>query len=244
MKLNCDLGESFGHWKMGQDTALMPLIDQANIACGFHAGDPQTIRKTIRLAKKHGVSIGAHPGYPDLQGFGRRSMAIEADELIALLHYQIAAVSGMAQSQGTRISHVKPHGALYNNMMANEEIFKTVLRAMQSFHLRVPLIIQATVESRLHSELANEYAVELLFEAFADRRYQDNGLLMSRQDSRALLSLDESIQQAMRLIRAKQVLTVSGMPLDLHADTLCIHGDSAVALSLVKAIREYIKDDE
>ena len=143
MKLNCDLGESFGAWTMGLDCEVMPYIDQANIACGFHAGDPLVMQKTLALAKQCNVTIGAHPSYPDLVGFGRRSIACSSDEIIALIHYQVAALAGMASIQGLSIDYVKPHGALYNNMMRKPEVLNAILTALSQYPNKLALMLQA-----------------------------------------------------------------------------------------------------
>ena len=178
MQLNCDLGESYGNWNMGHDAAVMPYIDQASIACGFHAGDPLTMRKTLALAAQHGVTIGAHPAYPDIVGFGRRSMTLSRDEIIACLHYQMAALEGMAQSQGLALSYVKPHGALYHDMMGQDGVRAAILHAIASYHHPLTLMMQSTVKADMHREEAKIAGVKLVFEAFTDRCYGDDGSLV------------------------------------------------------------------
>ncbi len=180
MLLNCDLGESYGSWTMGVDAAVMPYIDQANIACGFHAGDPLTMRHTLALAAEHGVAIGAHPAYPDIVGFGRRSMALSREEIIANLHYQVAALDGMAQTMGLALAYVKPHGALYHDMMAHSEVRAAIVEALASYHRPLALMVQATAQAAAHRAEAAAAGVQLLFEAFADRCYADNGSLLDR----------------------------------------------------------------
>ena len=150
MKLNCDLGESFGSWTMGLDEQVMPYIDQANIACGFHAGDPLVMQKTLELAKQHNVCIGAHPSYPDLVGFGRRSMNCSSDEIIAMVIYQVAAIDGVAKSLGVEVSYVKPHGALYNDMMVNSQVRLAILSALSRYPKKLALMLQATPELAQH----------------------------------------------------------------------------------------------
>jgi len=147
LQLNCDLGESFGSWKMGLDEAVMPHIDQANIACGFHAGDPLVIQKTLELAKQNNVTVGAHPGYPDLVGFGRRSIKTDSAELKAMLLYQIAAMDGMAASAGLSLEYVKPHGAMYNDMMANDGLRKTIMETIADYHRPLILMLQSTPQA-------------------------------------------------------------------------------------------------
>lgn len=237
MKLNCDLGESFGSWQMGLDDAVMPYIDMANIACGFHAGDANVMAHTLKLAKQHGVSIGAHPSYPDLQGFGRRSMALSHSEIVNMLRYQIAALDGMARTAGTQITYVKPHGALYNDMMSKPEVFDAVLEAVAGYYQPLKLMILASAEQQQYRELAGRHGVALLFEAFADRRYTDNGSLTPRNQSGAVLSGDESLAQVTQLVKLGFVTTDSGNTLALKADTLCVHGDNPAALAQLKQIR-------
>ena len=237
MKLNCDLGESYGAWHMTDDDKIMPYVDMASIACGFHAGDPLVIERAIRFSKINKVSIGAHPSYPDLQGFGRRSMKMQHSELVALLHYQVAALDGMAQCQGVLLEYVKPHGALYNDMMANDELLKTVLHAVASFHRPLPLVVQATVNWQAHASLAEQMGIEVMFEAFADRRYQDDGKLLPRSQPGAVLDHKQMLEQVKRLVQEGKVSTVSGASIALRADTLCVHGDNDEALQGVRDIR-------
>ena len=237
MKLNCDLGESFGSWQMGLDDAVMPYIDMANIACGFHAGDANVMARTLKLAKQHGVSIGAHPSYPDLQGFGRRSMAMSHSEIVNMLRYQIAALDGMARTAGTQISYVKPHGALYNDMMSKPEVFDAVLEAVAGYYQPLKLMILASAEQQQYRELAGRHGVALLFEAFADRRYTDTGSLTPRSQPGAVLSGAEVLAQVTQLVKLGFVTTDSGNTLALKADTLCVHGDNPAALAQLKQIR-------
>lgn len=237
MKLNCDLGESFGSWKMGLDAAVMPYIDMANIACGFHAGDADVMAKTLQLARQYGVSVGAHPSYPDLQGFGRRSMALSHSEIINTMRYQIAALDGMAQSSGITISYVKPHGALYNDMMSKPAVFAAVLDAVAGYYRPLKLMILATAEQQHYRDLATAKGVDLLFEAFADRRYTDDGKLTPRSEAGAVLHEAEMLAQVSQLVTQGTVTTVSGKALPLSADTLCVHGDNQAAIVQVEKIK-------
>ena len=243
MKLNCDLGESYGQWHMADDDKIMPFVDMASIACGFHAGDPLVMERAIKFAKIHRVQIGAHPSYPDLQGFGRRSMSMAHSELVALLHYQIAALQGMAGCQQQQVEYVKPHGALYNDMMAKDEVFKAVLHAVSSYHSPLPLVVQSTVNWQHHQNLADQVGVKLLFEAFADRRYQDDGRLLPRSQPGAVLDHTQMLMQVETLINQGAVLSVSGAKVAIKADTLCVHGDNAEALEGVKSIRKLLNKD-
>jgi UPF0271 protein len=240
MLLNCDLGESYGSWTMGMDAAVMPHIDQANIACGFHAGDPLAMRATLTLAASHCVSIGAHPAYPDLVGFGRRSMNLSKDELIATLHYQVAALEGMARSLGLELSYVKPHGALYNDMMANPQVRATILQALTSYHRPLTLMLQATTAAQQHRAEADALGVNVLFEAFADRCYDDDGSLLSRSKPGAVHTRERMLLQVEQLKKEGTVTTVSGKRLELQVDTLCVHGDNPESVQAIQAIRALV----
>lgn len=238
MKLNCDLGESFGAWTMGLDNDVMPHIDQANIACGFHAGDPLVMQQTLALAKKFQVSIGAHPSYPDLVGFGRRTMSCSSEEIIALIHYQVAALDGMANAQGLSLDYVKPHGALYNDMMRKPEVFNAILTALSQYPKKLALMLQATVDIDDYKAQANKLGLVIYSEAFADRCYDDEGRLLARSQQGAVLNREAMLVQVKQLSEQGTVTTQSGKVLKLNVDSLCVHGDN---ISGVQAIRE-IKD--
>jgi UPF0271 protein len=238
--LNCDLGESFGSWSMGMDEAVFPHIDQANIACGFHGGDPVVMMNTLALAKKHGVSIGAHPAYPDLMGFGRRSMNCSEEEIIAFVLYQISALDGLAKSHGLTMEYVKPHGALYNDMMAKPHVRSAIMKAIQSFHSPVKLMLQATADYQQHLNEAKEYGIELLFEAFADRCYDDDGSLLSRSKSGAVHTKEKMLAQVKQLNEQGTITTANGNILNIKADSLCVHGDNMEGVKAVQEIRALI----
>jgi 5-oxoprolinase (ATP-hydrolysing) subunit A len=238
--LNCDLGESFGVWTMGMDEAVMPHIDQANIACGFHAGDHMVMQRTLTLAGEHNVMIGAHPGYPDLVGFGRRSITHPPEEIMALIHYQVSALDGMAKTQGLEMQYVKPHGALYNDMMADAETRRAVMKSIAVFYRPVKLMLQATPWADEHREEAKQLGVELWFEAFADRCYDDDGTLLSRAKSGAVLGREKMLAQARQLKEEGTVTTVGGHTLELNADTLCVHGDNTEGVQAIQEIRVLI----
>ena len=210
MKLNCDLGESFGAWKMGLDDDVMPHIDMANIACGFHAGDADVMANTLILAKQNNVQIGAHPSYPDKQGFGRRSMNLSASELINCLHYQIAAIEGMAKVQGLTLSYVKPHGALYNDMMADEKILQTVINAIANYPTDLKLMVLATKNANKHIQIAKSSGVDLILEAFADRQYTDDGHLVSRTLEGSVHNKAALLEQVTQLLSDGSVTTRTG----------------------------------
>jgi UPF0271 protein len=238
--LNCDLGESFGAWKMGLDDQVMPFIDQANIACGFHAGDPIVMKKTLLSAKRHNVVVGAHPSYPDLAGFGRRSMNLPPVEIIAIVEYQIAALAGMANNINMPITYVKPHGALYNDMMANGHIRSAVMQAIAESHLSLAFMLQATPDAEIHREEAKMFGLELMFEAFADRCYDDNGALLSRSKEGAVHSKEKMLAQVTQLKNDGSVTTISGHRLELQADSLCVHGDNIDGVNAIEEIRQII----
>ncbi len=237
MLLNCDLGESYGSWTMGHDALVMAHIDQASIACGFHAGDPLTMRRTLLLARQHGVAVGAHPAYPDLVGFGRRSMALGADELTAVLHYQIAALDGMAQSVGLALSYAKPHGALYHDMMQQSAVRATILHALSIYPRPLALVLQASARNEALRAEADAAGVTLLFEAFADRAYTDDGNLQPRNQPGAALDREALLAQVAQLRRASCVTTTGGQVLALQFDTLCVHGDNPDSVGAIAAVR-------
>jgi len=237
MLLNCDLGESYGRWTMGMDAAVMPYIHQANIACGFHAGDPLTMRNTLILAAEHKVAIGAHPAYPDLVGFGRRSMTLSREEIISNLHYQIAALDGMAHSLGLSLAYVKPHGALYHDMMARSEVRAAIIEALVSYHRPLALMLQATVQADEHRAEAAAAGVQLLFEGFADRCYADDGSLLHRSQVGAVHNREGILAQVAQLQQESAVTTLSGNVIPLQVDTLCVHGDNPESVRSIKAIR-------
>ncbi|MEC8482555.1 MAG: 5-oxoprolinase subunit PxpA, partial [Pseudomonadota bacterium] len=230
MKLNCDMGEAFGTWKMGMDEQIMPYVDQANIACGFHASDPLTMSKTVALAKQHNVTIGAHPAYPDLVGFGRRNMDIAPTELKALIQYQVGALQGICKAHGTQVTYVKPHGALYNTMMADFSVLETVMQAVSELDPTLVLMVMAIPESGQVRALAEKYQLTLWFEAFSDRLYTDEGRLTPRKQSGAVHQTFDLIeQQVLQLSEQGALTTESGQLLAIQADTICVHGDGAHA---------------
>jgi UPF0271 protein len=240
LMLNCDLGESYGSWKMGRDDEVMPHIDQANIACGFHGGDPLVMERTLALAKQNNVMVGAHPAYPDLVGFGRRPMHCSAEEISAFMHYQIAALEGMAKIQGLELAYVKPHGALYNDMMARESVRAPILKAIADFHKPVRLMLQATPDAELHRDEAATHGIDLWFEAFADRCYDDDGKLLSRAKPGAVHTRDKMLAQVEQICSQGTVTSVSGNTLELKPDTLCVHGDNDEGITAIKEIRKII----
>lgn len=238
--LNCDMGESFGQWKMGNDELVMPHIDMTNIACGFHASDPHIMSKTIELAILHDVKIGAHPSYPDLQGFGRRSMSIDPIELSEILIYQIGALKALCDSKNAELSYVKPHGALYNDMMKNHQTFEAVVDAVSCFS--IPLMMMATIDNQRFLDIADKYEVPLLFEAFADRAYLGNGSLAPRsQDGSVLKYEDDILGQVKQISQYGKITSIDGFVVPIEADTICVHGDNEDAILLTEKIKQVLE---
>ena len=239
--LNSDLGESFGAWNMGSDELIIPLIDMANIACGFHASDPLVMQKTVEFASKNGVTIGAHPGYPDLVGFGRRSMRCSAAEITSFVIYQCGALEAMCISNALHVQYVKPHGALYNDMMKDDDVFVAIIKALSIYNKNLKLMILSTTNNNHYENLAKEYQIELIYEVFADRAYSDEGLLIPRTQDGAVIHSHEKVIQRIELLQTKgQLITLSGKKINLKADSMCVHGDNQSAIALISALREYL----
>jgi UPF0271 protein len=238
MKLNADMGESFGHYQLGNDAALMPHLHMANIACGFHASDPVVMTRTVGLAKVHGVSIGAHPGYPDLVGFGRRSMACTPDEVRGIIWYQVGALSAIAAANGCQVDFVKPHGALYNDMMQDQALLVTIMEAVAALKPALPLMIQATTRNETYRALAKDIGCHLLFEAFADRACHDDGTLVSRSTSGAVITDPQMmVSRAQQLLDSGTLTSITGKEVALMPDTLCVHGDNDAAIQAIADLR-------
>ncbi|SFM51680.1 5-oxoprolinase subunit PxpA [Marinobacter pelagius] len=241
LMINADMGESFGPWVMGMDEHVMPHVDLANVACGFHASDPHVIRRTVRLAKQHDVKVGAHPSYPDLVGFGRRSIACSPDEVEDLVLYQIGALSGICQAEGTGIHYVKPHGALYNDMIKDPGLFEAVVKAVKDFDGNLPLMTMASCDTSMAREIADRYGIKLWFEAFADRAYDGEGRLVSRRIPGAVHEdPDEILEQAVKIAKGEPLTAIDGSEIELNADTLCVHGDNNDSIAAIQSIREAI----
>ena len=240
--LNCDMGESFGAWKMGNDAALMDHVTSVNIACGFHAGDPTTIRKTIETAIKKGVAIGAHPGYPDLQGFGRRNMSLSSDDVYDIVLYQVAALKGICEASGAKLHHVKPHGALYNQAAKSADLSNAVARAVKSIDPEI--VFYGGSGSFLILE-SQKLGLQTASEVFADRTYQPDGSLTSRTLPDALITdREQSVAQALQMVTSGSVIAVSGENVQIKADTICIHGDGDHALEFAIALRAAFQEND
>ncbi|WP_456274437.1 5-oxoprolinase subunit PxpA [Bacillus sp. AK031] len=232
--LNCDLGESFGTYTKGNDQKILEKITSANIACGFHAGDPQIMRKTVSLALKNGVKIGAHPGYPDLEGFGRRNMDIPPDEIYSLTLYQIGALYGVVKAQGGRLSHVKAHGALYNRAAKDKAAARAIAQAVFDFDPYLTLFGLANSEM---ITAGNEIGLRTASEVFADRTYQNDGTLTPRSQEGAVIHDEEqALSQVVRMVKEKKVITLDGFQIPITADTVCLHGDNEKALAFADKI--------
>lgn len=233
--LNCDIGESFGRYSLGQDEAILPKVTSANVACGFHAGDPLVMTQTVKLAAVRGVAVGAHPSYPDLQGFGRRNMDLAPDEVKAMVLYQIGALAGVARAAGVELEHVKPHGALYNQAAKDKVLAKAIAEGVAAFSRE--LILVGLAGSALVAEGAT-LGLKVANEGFPDRAYNPDGTLRSRKETGAVLeSADAVAANAVRLV--KQGILFEGQPVPI--DTLCIHGDNDDALAFAIAARQALQ---
>lgn len=237
--LNCDLGESFGHYKLGENTAILQYITSANIACGFHAGDPSVMRETVALCIEHQVSIGAHPGLPDLVGFGRREMAISPTEAYDLTVYQIGALQAIATSQGSTIRHVKPHGALYNMAAKDSALAKAIAKAV--YDVSPNLMLFGLAGSELITA-GQKFGLPIANEVFADRTYTNEGTLTPRRNTNALITSDEAaLTQVLQMVKTQTVTATTGETVSLQADTICLHGDGEKAVVFAKMIYEALK---
>jgi len=232
--LNCDMGESYGAWKMGEDAAVMPYVTSANIACGFHGGDPATIRKTVALAVERGVAIGAHPSLPDLQGFGRRVMKIKPQEMYDLVVYQAGAVEAFARAAGAKLHHVKCHGALYNMAATDAALSEAMVRAAKD--LGVMLYV---LSNSKNFEIAKRAGIRVAGEVFADRGYSDDGTLAPRDLPGGLIEdAAQAVKQALAMIEQGYVTSLGGKRVPVAAQTLCLHGDQPGAVAFAKALRQ------
>ncbi len=238
--LNCDMGESYGAWKMGADAEVMPFISSANIACGFHAGDPATIRKTVRLAIDHGVAVGAHPSLPDIQGFGRRAMKITPQEMYDLVVYQAGAVEAFARAAGAKLHHVKCHGALYNMAATDEGLSDAMARAVKDLGSGVFLY---ALSSSKNYEIAKTLGLPVIGEVFADRGYSDDGTLAPRDRPGGMIEdAGQAVKQALAMIEEGYVTSLSGRRVPVAADTLCIHGDQPGAARYATELKKAFQD--
>ena len=239
--LSCDMGEAFGNYPMPNDEALLNYISSASIACGFHAGDPNVMQNTVAAAIKKGVSIGAHPGLPDLQGFGRREMQISAKEAYQMVLYQVGALNGFVKAAGGRLNHVKAHGALYNMAAREAVLARAIVDAVHDFDPGLILFALAGSEMVI---AAKKSGLACASEVFADRTYQDDGSLTLRTQSNALITdEDQSLKQVLMMVNNQQVVSANQKVIPLKADTLCLHGDGIHAVEFAKTIHETLKNE-
>lgn len=241
--LNCDLGESFGNFKIGDDEKIMPHITSANIACGFHAGDPPTMEKTVRLAKGFKVAIGAHLGFPDLMGFGRREMQLTREELKTAIIYQVGALQGFAKTSDMKLQHVKPHGALYNMATEDEDISSTIAEAVKSLDSK--LIVFAMPKSQL-AKACSKTGIKVAHEFFADRAYNSDGSLVSRKQAGAIIQDTRIVvERAAKAVKLRKVKTINGKDLSLEeVHTICVHGDTPAAVKLATELKRGLAEAE
>jgi len=238
--LNCDLGESFGRYELGDDEAVMASITSANVACGLHAGDPLVIERTIRLAVRHGVSVGAHPGYPDLQGFGRRVMDLTPEETEAFTLYQVSALAGMARANGVELAHVKPHGAMYNQAAREGKLAEAIARGVRRFSRELVLVGLAGSALIAAGQAAG---LRVANEGFPDRAYNADGMLKPRRlPGAVLVSIEEICSQAMRLATEGILVTEGDNQRRVTVETLCIHGDHPGAARNAAAVRKSLEE--
>ncbi len=237
--LNCDLGESFGAYTIGMDEKVIPLISSCNIACGFHASDPEVMQKTVCMAKEAGIGIGAHPGYPDLMGFGRRNLNVSPAEAGAYITYQLGALYAFARSAGVRIQHVKPHGAFYNMAGKNYALALAIAKAVQAFDPELILLGLAGSES---VKAAQDIGLPAAREVFADRAYMPDGSLMPRTMEGAVIHDEaEAIRRVVRMVKEHKVTACDGTDIEIIPDSICVHGDNEKALTFVTQIRAALK---
>ena len=234
--LNCDLGESFGNYKIGMDEEVIKFISSANIACGFHASDPLVMEKTVMLAKEKGVKVGAHPGFPDLAGFGRRNMNVSTAELKAMVMYQVGALAAFCKARDIKMNHVKPHGAMYN--MAAKDIKLALAIAEGIAEVDDSLILLGLSGSQL-LKAGMETGLKCAAEVFADRAYEEDGSLVARTKPGAVIADEnEVIERVIKMIKLGKVQTITGKEIEIKPDSICVHGDNPKALNFVKLIRE------
>ena len=234
--INSDLGESFGAYTMGNDAEVLRYITSANIACGFHASDPLTMQKAVRLAKEAGVKIGAHPGYPDLVGFGRRELKVSPAELKAMVIYQVGALQAVCKAEGTKLHHVKPHGAMYNMAAKDEKLADAIAEAVAAVDGSLTLV---GLSGSCMKDAAEKHGLTFAAEVFADRAYEDDGSLVSRTKPGAMIEDEDlAIQRMLHLLETGTIESSNGKEIRLEADTICVHGDSPKAVLFAKKLRE------
>lgn len=239
--LNCDLGEGYGRWELGLDELVLPLITSANVACGWHAGDPSLMRKTVRLALENNVRVGAHPGYPDRLGFGRRNMQVPPDELRDYIVYQTGALAAFVRAEGGKLQHVKPHGAMYNEGAVDMSIAEAIVHGVQDVDDHLILLCPSSSALALAAQKAG---LRWKAEVFADRAYLKSGQLAPRSmDGSVYTDVDHAISQALLLANGKEITTLDGSALQLQADSICVHGDNGRALDMIRQLRQVLSTE-
>jgi UPF0271 protein len=242
--INCDMGESFGTYTIGMDGEVLRHISSANIACGYHAGDPRVMSRTVKTAKENGVGVGAHPGFPDLVGFGRRNMDCTPEEVRDDVIYQIGALKGFCSFHGVRMQHVKPHGSLYNMCVGNEALSRAVAEAIASVDPTLLWVVLGGASTALSRKIADETGIRVVFEAFPDRAYAPDGKLASRKLPGAVIGDPaRAAEQALRMASDGKVIALDGTRLDMEVHTLCVHGDNPSALHHVRTIRQALESE-
>lgn len=240
--LNSDIGESFGRYTLGMDDKIIPLITSANVACGYHASDPVVMEKTIAMAKEAGIRVGAHPGFPDLMGFGRRNMNVSPAEAKAYTLYQLGALDGFCRAAGVKLQHVKPHGAFYNMAAKDYKLSVAICEAIKSFDK--DLIVLALSGGEL-AKAAKDMGLRTALEVFADRGYEEDGTLVDRRKEGAMITDEqEAIDRVIRMVKEKKVTAVTGRDIPIQADSVCVHGDGVKALAFVEKIRAALQKEE
>lgn len=240
--LNCDLGESFGNYKCGMDEEVIPYISSANVACGFHASDPVVMADTVKLARENQVCVGAHPGYPDLVGFGRRNIAASPREVKAMVQYQVGALKAFCTAQGIVLEHVKPHGAMYNMAGRDEALAEAICQGI--YEVDPSLILLGLAGSKM-LKAAEKTGLKAAKEVFADRAYEEDGSLVARSKPGAVITDEnEAIERVVRMIKEGKVKAVTGKDIDVSADSVCVHGDGPQALEFVRQIREAFRKEQ
>lgn len=242
--INCDMGESFGAYKLGLDEEVIKYITSANIACGYHAGDPLVMERTVSLAKNYGVSAGAHPGFPDLMGFGRRNIDATLAEIRGYVTYQIGALQAFAKAQGLKVEHVKPHGALYLMAVEDEKISEAVVEAIKNVDKDLIFIALAGAKGEKMTKIGERIGLRVAYEAFPDRAYTPEGTLVSRRQPGAVIKDPDVVaQRALKMAKEGKVVAIDGTEINLRPETLCVHGDTPGAVNLVKKIRQTLTEE-
>lgn len=240
--INCDMGESFGAYKMGMDEEILKYITSANIACGWHAGDPMVMDKTVKMAAKNGIAVGAHPGYPDLYGFGRRNMDCSPEEIRTFMIYQIGALNAFCAANGVKLSHVKPHGSLYLTAVENEVVARSIAEAIASVNSELSYVALAGAKGELMTRIGREVGLRVVYEAFPDRAYTSEGTLVSRKEPGAVIKDPEEVaQRALKMARYGKVTALDGSEIVMNVQTLCVHGDTPGSVNLAKSIRKLLE---